>query len=76
MIQKAASLHRRRSGAGDPTGVREQGMFTEGTPRNLGAPDTSTPSVVLPSEGDEARQEGYRGVRASHSTVEAGEISP
>lgn len=32
--------------------------------------------MVLPSEGDEARQEGQEGVGAAHSTAEAGEPAP
>ena len=38
--------------------------------------ETSTASVVPPSEGNEVRREGRQGVGASDSTVEAGELSP
>ena len=34
---------------------------------------TTTRTVVSPSEGNEARRDGRRGVGASHSTDEAGE---
>jgi hypothetical protein len=34
---------------------------------------TTTQTVVSPSEGNEARRDGRLGVGASHSTVEAGE---
>ena len=37
---------------------------------------TGSAGVVRPSEGNEARAEGRQGVGASHSTGEAGELSP
>ena len=41
-----------------------------------GKNETHATGVVRPSEGDEARRDGYRAFRASHSTREAGEASP
>jgi len=38
--------------------------------------ETSTASVVPPSEGNEVRRQGRQGIGASDSTVEAGELSP
>jgi len=41
-----------------------------------GRDENSTASVVPPSEGNEVRREGRQGIGVSHSTVEAGELSP
>ncbi len=49
MIRKAASPHGRWPSAGDPTGVREQGMFTGGPP---GTWESPTPPHPKPDRGN------------------------
>jgi hypothetical protein len=70
---------RRRARRVGPTGVGEQGMQARvlqepGRPRHLrrGGPRQSA-GRYRPSEGNEARREGWRGVRAPRRTDEAGE---
>jgi hypothetical protein len=41
-----------------------------------GRDETHVAGVVRPNEGNEVRSDGKRGIRASHSTREAGEVSP